>query len=69
MIVQKLTGELQNIAHNGHAQDFVYIKILDSYYKIGGVEKVVTGFDKKKRVSFVIKAEVGSGENKGNNED
>ena len=69
MIIQKLNGELQNIAHSGHAQDFIYIKILDAYYKIGGIEKVITRFDDNERVSFVIKAEVGSGEKKGDNAD
>ena len=52
--LQELTAELQTIAHNGHAQDCVYIKILDGIYKIKDIKKIVAGNE----TYFVIDTEV-----------
>ena len=56
MILQKLTGDLQNICHEGDADKDIYIQILDAYYKVGDIQKVQTGNDEE--YAFVIKAEV-----------
>ena len=59
MIIQKLTDKLQNIGHSGHSQDKVYVRVLDSYYKVGDVECVVIG----DKTVYAIKAEPMGGSN------
>ena len=44
--IQKLNNNLQDVAHSGHAQDEIYIKVLDAVYKIGDIkpyEKPISG--------------------------
>ena len=53
MIIQEVTNKLQDIAHNGHAQDSIYVKILDSYYKVGNVQCEIVG----DKTVYAIKAE------------
>ena len=41
MTVQELCDKLQTLAHNGHAQSEVKIKILDAWYNIkDGVDSI-----------------------------
>ena len=59
MIIQKLTDKLQNIGHSGDADKKVYIKVLDSYYKVGNVQCTVNG----DKTLYAIKAEPMGGSN------
>ena len=53
--LQELTAELQTIAHNGYAQDCVYIKILDVIYKIKDIQKnIITKKDNSEETIIVI---------------
>ena len=36
--IQNLNNNLQDIAHSGHAQDGVYIRVLDAIYKIDDIK-------------------------------
>lgn len=36
--IQNLNNNLQDVAHSGHAQDEIYIKVLDAVYKIGDIK-------------------------------
>ena len=53
MIVQQITNKLQDIGHSGDADKEIYIKVLDSYYKVGNVQRVVVG----DKTVYAIKAE------------
>lgn len=67
MIIQKLTDKLQVIAHSGHSQNIIYVKIMDSYYKVGDVQREVVG----DKTVYAIKAEPmggSNGEKESNNE-
>ena len=37
MIIQQITNKLQDIGHSGDADKKIYIKVLDSYYKVYSV--------------------------------
>ena len=54
MELQKITNKLQDLCHEGHSQDKIRIKILDAYYKIGGIKKIETDG----KITFVVEAEV-----------
>ena len=64
MIIQKLTNVLQDIGHSGNADKKIKIAILDAFYEVGEIHRVESGNE----VYFVIDTEVGSGENKSDNE-
>ena len=53
MIVQEITNKLQDIGHSGDADKQIYIKVLDSYYKVGDIQSVIVG----NKTVYVIKAE------------
>ena len=53
MIVQKITNKLQDIGHSGDADKKIYIKVLDSYYKVGDIQRVTVG----DKTVYAIKAE------------
>ena len=53
MTIQKLTGDLQNICHSGESEKDIFIRVLDSFYKVGDVESVVIG----DKTVYAIKAE------------
>ncbi len=54
MELRNLTTELQTHCHNGDSECNVVIKILDTYYKIKGIETERSGTGKK---IFIIEAE------------
>ena len=54
MELHQLTNKLQDLCHEGHAQDKVKIKILDAYYKIGEIKKI----ESDGKITFVVEAEV-----------
>lgn len=69
MNIQKLTNRLQDIGHSGHSQNEVYVRVLDSYYKVGDIQRVVVD----DKTIYAIKTEpMGyeeeSGKEKSNNE-
>ena len=47
--------DLQRIAHNGEAESEIYIKILDSFYRIGDIKKLVFHGEQPKEI-FAIEA-------------
>ena len=48
--IQELNNNLQDIAHSGHAQDDIYIKVLDAIYKIDDIN----AYDKPDGKSFFV---------------
>ena len=40
MTLQELTNRLQDLCHNGHAQDCVGVSVLDATYAIEGIKSV-----------------------------
>ena len=56
-VLRDLTTELQTICHDGKSDCEIGIKVLDSYYKIGNIKKLVVSGEKAREV-FVIEAEV-----------
>ena len=50
-----LGTDLQTIAHSGKAEVEICIKILDSYYKIGDIKKIVLHGENAREV-YVIEA-------------
>lgn len=53
MIIQKLTGDLQNICHSGESEKDILIRVLDSFYKVGDIQRVDVG----DKTYYAIKAE------------
>lgn len=53
MIVQEITNKLQDIGHSGEAEKPVFIKVLDSFYKVGDIQRVDVG----DKTVYAIKAE------------
>ena len=53
--VGSVATDLQTIAHNGEAQTEICIKILDTYYRIGDIKKLVVYGEQPKEI-FVIEA-------------
>lgn len=53
--LRDLTTDLQTICHNGMSDCEVGIKILDSFYKVGEIKKVVVHGEQPREV-FVIEA-------------
>lgn len=56
-ILRDLTTELQTLCHEGNSNAEIGIKILDSYYKIGSIKKLVVSGENAREI-FVIEAEV-----------
>lgn len=56
-VLRDLTTELQTLCHDGNSNAEIGIKILDSYYKIGDVKKLIVRGENAREV-FVIEAEV-----------
>ena len=52
--LREITTELQTQCHEGESERKLKIKILDAYYDIGEIKKVVAGNE----VYFIIEAEV-----------
>lgn len=53
MTIQEITNRLQDIGHSGEADKTVYIQILDAFYKIGKIQRVISG----DKTAYVIKAD------------
>ena len=53
-ILRDITTELQTQCHNGESHSKIKVKILDTYYDISGIKKVVSGDE----TYFVIETEV-----------
>lgn len=53
--VGELGTSLQTIAHSGQAEAEICIKILDTYYKIGDIKKLVVHGEKAREV-YAIEA-------------
>lgn len=53
--VGSVATDLQTIAHNGLAETELYIKILDSFYRIGDIKKLVIHGEKAREV-YAIEA-------------
>ena len=53
--VGSVATDLQTIAHNGDAQKEICIKILDSYYRIGNIKKLVVHGEQPREI-FAIEA-------------
>lgn len=53
--VGSVATDLQTIAHNGEAESEICIKILDSFYRIGDIKKLVFHGEQPREV-FAIEA-------------
>ena len=53
--VGSVATDLQTIAHNGDAQAEICIKVLDTYYRIGDIKKLVVHGEQPREV-FAIEA-------------
>ena len=53
--VGSVATDLQTIAHSGQAESEICIKILDTYYKIGDIKKLIV-HGKKTREVYAIEA-------------
>lgn len=53
--VGSVATDLQTIAHNGDAEAEICIKILDTYYRIGDIKKLVVHREQPREV-FAIEA-------------
>lgn len=53
-ILRDITTELQTQCHNGESHAKIKVKILDAYYDISGIKKVVAGDE----TYFVIETDV-----------
>lgn len=53
--VGSVATDLQTIAHEGHSQDCLCIKVLDSFYEIGNIKKISIQGEQPKEI-FTIEA-------------
>ena len=53
-IMRELATELQTQCHEGESHKQIKVKVLDAYYNIGSIKKVVAGDE----TYFVIETEV-----------
>lgn len=53
-ILRDITTELQTQCHEGESNKQIKVKVLDAYYNIGSIKKVVAGDE----TYFVIETEV-----------
>ena len=56
--IQELNCSLQDIAHSGHAQDEIYVKIQDGFYKIKNIQKEIIESNSIEKTVFFIDTEV-----------
>lgn len=56
--VGSVATDLQTIAHEGHSQDCVYVKLLDAIYKIKGIHQEIIKREGKETNVFFIDIDI-----------